>query len=410
LIEPLPRLAVGKPAITRAPAGALLSPLALLVASQQAQSRADLVRATGLARSTVSASLDALLASGVLEEAGEVTLASRGRPAQQLRLAARAGVVLAVDVGVHSARLAVSDLARNVLMRETIPIDVAEGPEASLDRLAQRLRALLSHLEVPAEWVRAVVLGLPAPVDLHGGIPVRPPVMPGWDAFPVAETLERSFDCPALVDNEVNLMALGEARSLPPDQSPLLFIKVGTGIGSGLITADGRLHHGTDGAAGDIGHVRVPEGEGVRCRCGNVGCLEAVASVSAITARFAKTTSRPTGADLSSGDLQALLRRSDPHAVTLVKEAAAALGGVVAALVHFYNPSRVVLSGVITDASDHLLAGVRSVVSQRALPFATRNLTVAHTVLGDNAGLAGGIVTGIEHVLSPEGIGQLVRG
>jgi len=239
---------------------------------------------------------------------------------------------------------------------------------------------------------------------------VSPPIMPGWDGYDVAGFFAERFDAPVWVDNEVNLMALGEARSLPRDQCPLLLIKVGTGIGSGLIGADGRVHHGTDGAAGDIGHIWVPDAADVVCRWGNVGCVEAVASVSAITGRLAGLHGLPAGATLSSLELQALLRRADASAVTLVKDAAAALGGVVASLVHFYNPSRVVLNGVITEVSDHLLAGVRTAVYERALPFATRNLTVAHSVLGDNAGLVGGIVTGIEHVLSPEGIGLLVDG
>ena len=176
-------------------------------------------------------------------------------------------------------------------------------------------------------------------------------------------------------------------------------------LGTVGISADGQLHHGTDGAAGDIGHVRVAAAEDVRCSCGRIGCVEAVASASAITRRLARD--READGPVSREHLKDLLRRADADAVALVKEAALVLGGVVATLVHFYNPSRVVITGSITEASDNVLAGVRTVVYEHALPLATRNLTLAHSVLGDAAGLAGGIVTGIEHVLSPSGIQRL---
>jgi predicted NBD/HSP70 family sugar kinase len=365
------------------------------------------VRVTGLARSTVSASLDELLDWGVLEEAGEVARPIRGRPAHRLVLSRRAGVLLVVDLDVQGARLAVFDLAQQVLARDNLAVDVRDGPTQTLGRIADRLDQLLGARRIPPEQLRAVVLGLPAPVDVRGGVPVRPPIMPGWDGFPVAQTVAARFGCAALVDNDANLMALGEARALPPDQCPMLLVKVASGIGGGLVRADGLLHHGIDGAAGDVGHVRVPGAEDVRCHCGGMGCIEAIASVNAIAERLIRDGRPPSGTGSPVEWLQDLLRRGDPAAAECVTEAAALLGGVVATLVHFYNPSRVVITGPITQASDHLLAGVRSVVYQQGLPLATRNLTLAHSVLGDDAGLAGGVVTGIEHVLSPDVIRDL---
>jgi predicted NBD/HSP70 family sugar kinase len=392
----------------RPPGASLASGLTLLVASGMAQSRAELVRATGLARSTVSSCLDQLLAVGLLEEHGELARPTRGRPAQQLVLGRDVGVLLVVDVGVRSARMAVSDLAQRILAREEIPVDLSRGPVATLDLLSGRLMRLLQGLDLPLPQVRAVVLGLPAPVDVRRGVPVRPPILTGWDGFPVADTLQSRFRTRVLVDNDANLMALGEARALPSDQCPLLLIKVGTGIGGGLVTADGQLHHGTDGAAGDIGHVQVPGSVEVTCHCGNIGCVEAIASVRAISRRLALEHDGARGPETSAHDLEELLRRSDAKASALVKEAAAAIGGVVATMVHFYNPSRVVIAGSITRSTDQLLAGIRSVVYERALPLATRNLTLAHSVLGDNAGVSGGVVTGIERVLAADHIEALM--
>jgi predicted NBD/HSP70 family sugar kinase len=279
-----------------------------------------------------------------------------------------------------------------------VDVDVDEGPDGVLAAVESHLQVLRTQVPGGAP-VRAVVIGVPGPVDDQHGIPVRPPIMPGWHAYPVAARLRRTFGCPVLLENDVNLRALGEARSLPADQAPLLFVKVGTGIGGGLITGAGELHHGADGAAGDIGHVRVRGGTDVRCVCGNVGCIEALASASAIA--------RQLGDEATVADVRALVSRGDPTVLRLVREAAELIGEVVATLVHFYNPARVTIGGSVAAASDDLLAGIRSVVYQRALPLATRNLVLANSVLGEFAGVAGAAVLGIERVLSADGIGVL---
>jgi len=284
-----------------------------------------------------------------------------------------------------------------------VDIDVAEGPDAVLAAVESQLRALQTRASGGAP-ARAVVIGVPGPVDGQHGVPVRPPIMPGWHAYPVATRLRRTFGCPVLLENDVNLRALGEARALPADQAPLLFVKVGTGIGGGLITGAGELHHGADGAAGDIGHVRVRGGPDIRCVCGNVGCIEALASASAIARRLGTES----GGEATIADVRTLVARGDPTVLGLVREAAELIGEVVATLVHFYNPARVTIGGSVTAASDELLAGIRSVVYQRALPLATRNLVLANSVLGEFAGVAGAAVLGIERVLSADGIGVLL--
>ncbi len=118
--------------------------------------------------------------------------------------------------------------------------------------------------------------GLPGPVEFAEGRPVVPPIMPGWDGYPVRERLSARYQVPAWVDNDVNVMALGELRAgIGRGEQELLYIKVGTGIGAGVVSR-GRLHRGAQGAAGDIGHVSVLDDDSVLCRCGNTGCLEAL--------------------------------------------------------------------------------------------------------------------------------------
>lgn len=402
----LPALRLSAPPLSgRIDAAVTLSTVARLVASGDAVSKADLVPAAGLARTTVSAAVDELLARGVLRLDGTRPTAGRGRPADRLALSPHGGQVLLADVGARGAYLAVTDLSQQLLAHEHVDIDVLDGPEAVLEVVETRLAALRSRAGsgVPA---RAVVIGLPGPVDGHLGVPVRPPIMPGWHSYPVSARLRRRFGCPTILENDVNLRALGEARALPADQAPLLFVKIGTGIGGGLISRDGVLHHGADGAAGDIGHVRVRGAPDEECVCGNVGCIEAVASASAIARRLGRDSGAAEG-PLTIADVRARIARGDPAAVAAVREAAGLIGEVVAMLVHFYNPARVTLGGSLSAASDELLAGVRSVVYQRALPLATRNLVLANSVLGEYAGLAGAAVLGIERVLSAEEIGVL---
>ena len=399
----LPPLRLSTPPSTgRIDAEATLSTVARLIASGAAQSKADLVPAAGMARTTVSAAVDELLNRGLVRIAGTRPTPGRGRPADRLALSPRGGHVLLADVGARGAHLAVLDLSQQVVAHEHVDLDVRDGPEPVLDIIEARLDALraVGAPEVPA---RAVVIGLPGPVDGNLGSPVRPPIMPGWHAYPVSARLQSRFVCAAILENDVNLRALGEARALPADQAPLLFVKIGTGIGGGLVTREGVLHHGADGAAGDIGHVRVRGGPDHPCVCGNVGCIEAVASASAVARSLAAGASVP----VTIADVRARLAKADPAAVAHVREAAAHIGELVAMLVHFYNPARVTIGGSLTAASDDLLAGVRSVVYQRALPLATRNLVLANSVLGEYAGLAGAAVLGIEQALSASEIGAI---
>ena len=386
-----------------------MSSIARLIASGAVSSRADLAKRTGLARSTIGAHLDRLQTSGLIREAGIAEPSGRGRPAQRLELAPDSGFVLVADLGVHSARLAVTDLGQRLLAQQTLSVRLSKGPEDTLALVEERWRDLLSVAECSPDQVRTIAVGLPGPVDRSTGTPVRPPLMPGWDAFPVGQVLRDRFGCDVLVNNDANLMALGEARALTPRQYPLVFIKVSTGIGCGIIGASGELHDGADGAAGDIGHIRVPDSDHVVCRCGNVGCLEAVASASAMIRALQDPTpdfSIPPG-DFTDAELDALvkqIRQGDAQTIRLLREAANLLGRLVASIVNVINPARIVLGGAIDVASDDLLAGVRSGVYNRAMPLATRNLTLAHSVLGPVAGVVGGAISAIEHLLSPEAL------
>jgi predicted NBD/HSP70 family sugar kinase len=387
---------------------AVASTLARLIASHEAVSRADLVRITGLARSTVTVALDMLQYAGVITNVGMRSTIGRGRPAEDLGLSTSFGYILVADLGVRTARLSVHGLSQEVLASAVSPLDVSDGPVSVLATLTDMFKALLAHIDHPRTQPLVLVVGLPGPVDVSHGVAVKPPIMPGWDGFPVAETLHAQFGCPVLCENDVNLRALGEARALAPDQSPLLYIKVSTGIGGGLVTASGELYHGADGSAGDIGHVRVHGADDVLCVCGNYGCVEAVASMPAILRQLGELVEPSHEIPTTADELMAAVRVNEKVAVGLVREAASTIGEVVANLVHFYNPARIVVGGGLTVPSDDVLAGIRAVVYRRALPLATRNLVIAQPALGEWSGIGGGLVLGIEHALTPENLSMTI--
>jgi len=378
----------------------IMSILAQLIASGAASTRPELAKVTGLARSTISSCLSALEKRGLIASAGiDPGSQKRGRPAEKVVIDPKAGTILVIDLTPHHIGVSLALLDQRIVAHRRIEFLADQGPESMLDAAIELSRETLDLSAYPVQSVRTIVVSFTGPVDTKRGMPVRPPIMPGWDSFPIAAYLSAAFDCPCHVDNDVNLIALGEARVLPDDQCPLLAIKIATGIGGGLVTANGELHRGADGAACDIGHLTVVGAEDVICSCGNIGCIEAVASAEAITKQFRAATGNP---DLTQNDLRQAARTGDPVAIRLIRDAAARIGGVIASLVHMYNPARIVVTGSLTDVTDDLLAGIRSVAYQRALPLATRNLTLSHSVIGEMAGIVGAVVFGIESVLSPE--------
>src|SRR3954464_15605170 len=345
-------------------AGSLLR----LIRNGEAVTRADLVRRTGLARSTVAQRLDALLAHQLVYEAGG-SASTGGRPPTVRAFNQGAGVVLVADLGATHSRLVVSDLAGAPLAETAFDMDIADRPEEGLELFNDRFGQLLTEISRGAGDVCGVGVGVPGPVAFSRGEPVAPPIMPGWDGFSIPDWFATHYDAPVLVDNDVNIMALGEHWTHWRDIEHLLYVKIGTGIGCGIVSGR-RIHPGAQGAAGDIGHVRLAGHDDVICRCGNLGCLEAVAGGRALAAELA-------GAGLdarTSRDMVRLVKAGEPSAIQAVREAGRCLGQVLAECINFFNPGAIVLGGDLAEASPQLLAGVREVAFGRSLPMATGEL------------------------------------
>ncbi|WP_425956463.1 ROK family protein [Xylanimonas sp. McL0601] len=362
------------------------------------RTRADLAAETGQARSTIAGRIDALIASGLVAPAGEAS-STGGRPPTTFAFDPAFRVVLGVDLGATHARLAVTDLSSRVLATLGAPLSIADGPHAVLDWVVEAgLKLLHDAGREPAELV-GVGVGLPGPVEHRTGHPNNPPIMPGWDDADVPGLLGSRFSAPVLVDNDVNIMALGEHRAAWPDVRDLLFVKVGTGIGAGII-ADGLLMRGAQGAAGDLGHVALPGAEDVPCRCGNLGCLEAVASAQAVADHL-----RAAGARTRHGaDVVELVRAGDVSAAQAVRQAGRDIGAVLAACVSLLNPSTIVIGGVLAEAGEHLVAGIREVVYRRSLPLATQYLRIVTARTGAEAAVLGASAMAIDDVLSPAAV------
>jgi predicted NBD/HSP70 family sugar kinase len=364
------------------------------------RTRAELATVTGQARSTIAARIDSLLALGLVTPSGEAS-STGGRPPSTFAFNPAARIVLAVDLGATHARLAVTDLASRVLVEHEEPLAIADGPARVLARVAELGTELVDKAGASHRDLAGV--GLPGPVDHATGRPMNPPIMPGWDGADVPGTLRRALDTTVLVDNDVNIMALGEHRTAWREATDLVFVKVATGIGAGIIM-DGNLRRGAQGAAGDLGHIRVPGAGDVPCRCGNVGCLEAVASGQAVANAL-----RAAGAPVtSSADVVALVRAGDLDASHAVRQAGRDIGAVLAATVSLLNPSVVVVGGILADAGEHLLAGIREVVYQRSLPLATQHLRIATAHTGAEAGVLGASAMAVDAVLSAPAVEALV--
>jgi glucokinase-like ROK family protein len=358
------------------------------------RSRAELGEVVRLSRSKLAVETDRLVELGLVEPAG--LAASRGgRRSSIVRLSSRLRMV-GIDIGATSIDVAVTGGELEILGHVSMPCNVREGPDVVLEKALDLLGKLRG--EGLVEDVHGAGIGVPGPVSFREGMPVVPPIMPGWDRFPVREVISQRLGCPVLVDNDVNIMALGEVHAgLARSVDDFLLVKIGTGVGCGIVVG-GAVYRGMSGSAGDIGHIRVDE-DGPTCVCGNVGCLEAYFSGAAL-ARDATAAARSgrsaflaerleQAGELTAVDVAAAVAAGDTAAVRLVREGGRRVGQVLAGLISFFNPGLVVIAGGVAGLGHMLLAEIRSVVYRRSPPLATGNLPIVLSELEDTAGVIG---------------------
>ncbi|WP_433236073.1 ROK family protein [Streptosporangium sp. CA-135522] len=369
--------------------------------------KADVMRRTGLSRTTVNQRLDGLLAAGLLIAASQ-DARTRGRPAGRFVVNRDRGVLLVADIGATALRTALCDLGGKVRVERETRADVTAGPQAILGIVDKLFTEILKDGRHEPGAVLGVGIDVPGPVDFATGRVVSPPIMTGWDRFDIPGWFSSHYDCPILVDKDVNAMAFGEQRLRYPDVPHLLMVKIGTGVGTGLI-AGGQVHRGADGAAGDVGHIQVTVddvNEPPLCRCGNAGCVEAYAGGWALVRDL-----REANRDVATvDDAVRLIRGGDPVAVRLARRAARILGGAIADTVNLFNPRVIAIGGQLAHTDEQLFAGIREIVYRRSLPLATRNLQIVRSDLDPYAGILGLAQLLVDGIYTPQRVQELVDG
>lgn len=366
-----------------------------LVRTGEATTRPEIGRVTGLGRGVVTQRVDQAIEMGFLAD-GEYGPSSGGRAPRTLRFRSEQGRIIVCAFGALHIRVGIASLDGDIVDHRHTPWDIARGPAETIDKALEMLDEILAdHPDVPT-W--GVAVGIPGPVDFESGRPVAPPIMPGWNGFDMRRRFEERFDAPTWVDNDVNLLAFSERARRQDELPDLIFCKVGTGIGAGLLSR-GRIHRGANGAAGDIGHVRVRDSD-AQCRCGKVGCLEAEAGGWALV-----RDAEAAVADGGVGALARLVERGgtitpeaiaasaidgDALAISLIQRSARLVGESIAALVNMFNPGVIVIGGAVSSAGEVFLAEVRQRVYELSLPLATRDLMIVRSHGDEKEPLRGG--------------------
>jgi glucokinase-like ROK family protein len=365
-------------------------------------SRVEIAHRINLTRAAVTAIVNDLLTTGIVREA-ESRAVQSGRPPIVLEINPEKGYVVGVDFGATHLNLLVADLSSRILEETEISIDIQRGPEECLSEADVRVRELLAKAGIGLQDVLAYGVDVPGPIVSEAGMVVAPPIMPGWDRYPIRDALEKKWGQPVSVNNDAEMGVLGEwASGAGRGERDLVFIKVGTGIGAGLLI-DGQIYRGVSGSAGEIGHLTIDE-NGPLCACGNHGCLEAIAGGRAIAQqaqqavqkgqRTSLTTITPIES-ITAQDVALAARRGDLLSQQILTRAGTHIGIAIAGLVNMFNPGMIIIGGGVAQTGDIILEPIRQAVQRRSLPAATRIVRITTSMLGRRSSSMGAVIQAI---------------
>jgi predicted NBD/HSP70 family sugar kinase len=369
-----------------------------LIRRGEATTRSEVAHVTGLSRTAVTARLSALMASGLVVE-GEEALSTGGRPPSQLRFNSRAGCVLAVALGRSRTQAAVCDLDGEVLASAEFDHEDGDGPDEMMPRVLDTLDRLLKEAMVGGRKVQGVGLSLPGTVDAERGSSVSSPIMRGWDGIPLAPYFAQFGSIPVRVENDANALALSEALGHLTRFPDLVVLKASTGIGVGVFSGR-RLLRGATGAAGEIGHTKNAVAAGRACRCGDVGCLEAVAAGWALV-QDSEKDGHPVA---HIRELVARAVDGDADARRRIRNSGRRVGEAMGGVVNLLNPGAVVIGGDMAAAYDTFVAGLRQTLYAESTALASRELEILPSTYGAQAGLVGCAQLALTEVLSADSL------
>lgn len=370
--------------------------------------RTSIVNRTGLSKSTVSLQINKLLDRGLVKE--EILPGSeKALRKVRLKLSADAGNVVGVFLGIHKLTIHVFNIAMETLIEGSWDLESVIEPEPTNLFIMEKIEELLGKAGVDSSKLWGIGMGFPFPVDFQKGVSDSPPNIPLWNLYPLRYIYEKRFGCPVLIDNDVNVMALGEGfAGAALEEKNFIFVKVGTGIGAGLVL-DGRIYRGAKGCAGDIGHIGI-DGENRLCHCGNQGCLEAIAGGPALAARgleAAMTGESPLlenilkkKGKITSQDVGDCAQRGDMHSIKIIQESGRQIGSVLAKLVNFANPGAVYIGGGVARSGNLFLSAIREAIVKRSPHLATIDLTIRFSELMEKSGPIGAGILIIDELFS----------
>jgi glucokinase-like ROK family protein len=385
-----------------------------IIRNSEPLSRAEIVRLTGLSKSTVSLHVERLLKLGLVVEK-QTSSGKRTR----LEFNHQAGYVVAIDLGATSVDIALCDLDATIKDHRSQELQVTDGPEIVMASIISIIDSILEDNAIQPKSLYGIGMGVPAPVEFSSGLPVNPPIMPGWHKYPLRKILGERYQCVVYIDNDVNMMAVGEMKyGAGVGKQNLLFVKVGSGIGAGIIL-DGKLYRGENGCAGDIGHVSL-KGREELCPCGNKGCLEMIASGRALAKLGTKLANEGEsyslkkilneGGEITAKDIADLAGQGDLLCLSLIRTSGEAIGEVLAGMINFVNPSLILMGGGLSGFGGRWISTIKEIVLRKSTPLATKNLEIRFSQLKEKAGVIGAAALVVDEVFSMDRVTEMVNG
>ncbi|AKE92030.1 MULTISPECIES: ROK family transcriptional regulator [Rhodococcus] len=373
-----------------------------LVRAGAATTRSEIGHHTGLSRTAVAARVSALQDLGLVVETEEGP-STGGRPPLTLTFGAGAGIVLVGAIGRSRTQLAVCDLAGELLRTEDLEQEIGASPGELMPKIVAHLADLRDALGPGAPRTVGIGVSLPGTVDTVRGCSLDSPMMAGWDGVELQPFLAGLGAAPVFVDNDANVMVLAERLGERRKFDDMLLIKASTGLGAGIVSG-GVLQRGAVGAAGEIGHTKTAAAQGVLCRCGDVGCVEAIAGGWALVRDL-----QEQGRDVTHiRDVVALAVGGDAEARRMIRDSGRRIGEVIAGAVNLLDPAVLVVGGDMAEAYDVFVAGLRETLYRDAVSVATRALQILPWSHGDRSGMIGCASMALDQVLSVRAVDRMV--
>jgi len=356
------------------------------VRSTGSLTQTQIARATGLSAATVSNIVRELKDDGIVTV---VPTSSNGRRAQSVSLARETGLAVGVHVTATHLRVAVGDMAYEVLAEEQIRYEAGQSAERGLRRTEWLVSTLLRQARLDRSQVRGVGLAVPGPIDERSGHLDTGTVLASWQGLDVATELGERLGMPVEIGNDAAAAALGElVWGAGRDATDLAYLKLSAGVGAALVI-NGEVYRGHGGLAGEFGHITVND-QGRICRCGNRGCLETVVGGPYLTELLPHRPGEPppTLEQLIEAALE-----GDLGSRRVIADAGRAVGTAAAMLCNLLNPQRVVVGGELAAAGDLLLQPMEEMLARQTLPRAAEMVSVTPAELGESAAVRGALAT-----------------